>query len=146
MDLENKVALIRHHLQLSQSQLATLMNVSVKTVQGWEGGRYAPNGGNEKLLQLLSANKEVTSMLEKYKNDTVMAPLPRDPEKLTIMGVQFNSPLEYRSALDAIANNMYEGYQPKKEDIVFLATHTDQPVSAQEVYEWVKSHRGVADG
>ncbi|WP_155828575.1 helix-turn-helix domain-containing protein [Schleiferilactobacillus shenzhenensis] len=134
--MENKVALIRHHLQLSQSQLATLMNVSVKTVQGWEGGRYAPNGGNEKLLQLLSANKEMKPMLEKYKNDSTFAPLERDPEQLTIMGVQMPSKEVYDELVFAITNQMYEGYEPTAEDVRHFRDHFGELTPASEIIKW----------
>ncbi|MCI2170379.1 helix-turn-helix domain-containing protein [Schleiferilactobacillus perolens] len=141
----NKVALIRRRLHISQSQLASLLSVSVKTVQAWEGNRYAPNGGNAKLLQLLGANQEMKAMLEKYKNDQEFAPLERDPEKLTIMGVHFKNEQDYRAVLNAVANNMYEGYQPARADIEFFAAHIDQPATAQETLAWVKAHRGTAD-
>lgn len=84
-------------------------------------------------------------MLEKYKNDQEFAPLERDPEKLTIMGVHFKNEQDYRAVLNAVANNMYEGYQPARADIEFFAAHIDQPATAQETLAWVKAHRGTAD-
>jgi putative transcriptional regulator len=41
---------------LSQSQFATLMGVSVRTLQGWEQGRKQPSGAARTLLAIASVN------------------------------------------------------------------------------------------
>ena len=49
------VTALRSKLQLSQSSMAQLMHVSVKTVQSWEQGVRAPSGVASRLLQILEA-------------------------------------------------------------------------------------------
>ena len=46
----------REKTGLSQSQFATLMGVSVRTLQGWEQGRKQPSGAARTLLAIASAN------------------------------------------------------------------------------------------
>lgn len=41
---------------LSQSQFASLMGVSVRTLQGWEQGRKQPSGAARTLLAIASMN------------------------------------------------------------------------------------------
>ncbi|MDD5175397.1 MAG: helix-turn-helix domain-containing protein [Sterolibacterium sp.] len=41
---------------LSQSQFATLLGVSVRTLQGWEQGRKQPSGAARTLLTIASTN------------------------------------------------------------------------------------------
>ena len=41
---------------LSQSQFASLMGVSVRTLQGWEQGRKQPSGAARTLLAIASSN------------------------------------------------------------------------------------------
>lgn len=41
---------------LSQSQFASLMGVSVRTLQGWEQGRKQPSGAARTLLAIASTN------------------------------------------------------------------------------------------
>ncbi|MBT9588171.1 helix-turn-helix domain-containing protein [bacterium] len=47
------VVAVRVKLGLSQSGLAALMHVSIKTVQSWEQGLRAPSGVASRLLQML---------------------------------------------------------------------------------------------
>lgn len=44
---------------LSQSQFATLLGVSVRTLQGWEQGRKQPSGAARTLLAVARANPRV---------------------------------------------------------------------------------------
>jgi len=44
---------------LSQSQFATLLGVSVRTLQGWEQGRKQPSGAARTLLAIARANPRV---------------------------------------------------------------------------------------
>jgi putative transcriptional regulator len=56
------VAEIRQKTGLSQSRFATLLGVSVRTLQDWEQGRRAPSGAARTLL--LVANKNPKALLE----------------------------------------------------------------------------------
>jgi putative transcriptional regulator len=49
---------IRERLRLSQSAFASLMGVSVRTVQEWEQGRRIPRGPAQSLLRLAEQNPE----------------------------------------------------------------------------------------
>ena len=46
----------RRKTGLSQSQFASLMGVSVRTLQGWEQGRKQPSGAARTLLAIASTN------------------------------------------------------------------------------------------
>jgi putative transcriptional regulator len=46
----------RKNTGLSQSQVATLLVVSVRTLQGWEQGRKQPSGAARTLLEIASTN------------------------------------------------------------------------------------------
>ena len=56
------VAEIREKTGLSQSRFATLLGVSVRTLQDWEQGRRAPSGAARTLL--LIAHKNPMVLLE----------------------------------------------------------------------------------
>ena len=56
------VAEIREKTGLSQSRFATLLGVSVRTLQDWEQGRRAPSGAARTLL--LIAHKNHKALLE----------------------------------------------------------------------------------
>lgn len=56
---------IRRKAQLSQSQLANLINTPKKTYQNWEQGLRKPDGTVTLLLQLLQEFPEVKGMLVK---------------------------------------------------------------------------------
>jgi putative transcriptional regulator len=43
---------IREGYQLSQSEFAALLGISIKTVQNWEQGRRSPRGAARVLLQV----------------------------------------------------------------------------------------------
>lgn len=52
----SQVAEARRQTGLSQTQFATLMGVSVRTLQGWEQGRKQPSGAARTLLAIASTN------------------------------------------------------------------------------------------
>jgi putative transcriptional regulator len=53
------VAGIREKVGLSQSRFATLLGVSVRTLQDWEQGRRAPSGAARTLLLVADRNPRV---------------------------------------------------------------------------------------
>ncbi len=50
---------VREQIGLSQSEFASLMRVSVKTLQNWEQHRRNPTGPAAALLRIMSAAPEV---------------------------------------------------------------------------------------
>jgi putative transcriptional regulator len=50
------VATIRERTGLSQARFATLLGVSVRTLQEWEQGRRAPSGAARTLLRMAAKN------------------------------------------------------------------------------------------
>lgn len=50
---------IRKKLHLSQSFFASMMGVSVRTVQDWEQGRRKPKGPAKSLLRIVEQHPEV---------------------------------------------------------------------------------------
>lgn len=53
------IARIRAKTGLSQSRFATLLGVSVRTLQDWEQGRRAPSGAARTLLLIADRNPHV---------------------------------------------------------------------------------------
>ena len=53
------IATTRERLGLSQSRFASLLGVSVRTLQDWEQGRRAPSGAARTLILIASRNPEV---------------------------------------------------------------------------------------
>ena len=49
---------IREQYDLSQSEFAALLGVSIKTLQNWEQGRRAPHGTARVLLQVAARHPE----------------------------------------------------------------------------------------
>jgi putative transcriptional regulator len=49
---------IREKLRLSQAAFASLMGVSVRTIQDWEQGRRTPKGPAKSLLRIAEQNPE----------------------------------------------------------------------------------------
>lgn len=66
---------IRDHYQLSQSEFATLMGVSIKTLQNWEQGRRVPRGPARILLQVAAKHPDavwnvVRPRIQKFQSAT----------------------------------------------------------------------------
>jgi putative transcriptional regulator len=133
---------LRARYDLSQQKLAVVMNVSLRSVESWEQGTREPHGAAARLLQLLNTDGEAIKALEKIESSDVSLDLDTDAAKMTIMGVPFADRTEYRAALNAIVNNMYEGFRPTKADVEFFAEHVSQPVDPKDVLEWVKANHG----
>ncbi len=53
------VRLIRERFDLSQSEFAGMLGVSIKTLQNWEQGRRAPRGAARVLLQVAARHPDV---------------------------------------------------------------------------------------
>ncbi len=53
------VVVARNKLLLSQSQFATLLGVSVRTLQGWEQGKTEPSGAAQTLITVATRHPEV---------------------------------------------------------------------------------------
>ena len=51
-------AVIRERMGLSQAKFATLLGISIRTLQGWEQGRRAPKGAERTLLRVASRHPE----------------------------------------------------------------------------------------
>lgn len=49
---------IRERYQLSQSEFAALLGVSIKTLQNWEQGRRTPHGAARVLLQVAARHPQ----------------------------------------------------------------------------------------
>lgn len=52
------VTKIRERFELSQSEFAALLGISIKTLQNWEQGRRSPRGAARVLLQVASRHPE----------------------------------------------------------------------------------------
>ena len=60
----SKIKGIRNRLKLSQSTFATIIGVSIKTVEAWESGRNIPQGPAQRMLWLMEKDN---NLLKKYK-------------------------------------------------------------------------------
>ncbi len=59
-----KIKEIRNKLELSQSTFASILGVSIKTVEAWESGKNIPQGPAQRILWLLEKDN---NLLKKYK-------------------------------------------------------------------------------
>ena len=69
---ESNVKKIRSKLELSQSQFAALLGISVGTLQGWEQERRKPQGPARVLLKIAETHPEVVFEVNhmKYQQKT----------------------------------------------------------------------------
>ncbi|AYC72425.1 helix-turn-helix domain-containing protein [Lactiplantibacillus plantarum] len=131
---------IRQHYQISQAKLAKLLNTSVRTVQHWEQADYQPSGTAVRLIQILATDDAVYTALTNLEEENTIMYLEHDDQKFTIMGVQFRNQEEYRATMNAIISNMYEGFEPTKEDVQDARRFYDEgPISAQEMLAKIRT-------
>lgn len=57
----DEVKAIRYKLKQSQSEFATMIGVSVATLQGWEEGRHRPDGPAQALLRVAARNPKIVA-------------------------------------------------------------------------------------
>ena len=57
----DEVKTIRYKLNLSQSEFAMMIGVSLATLQGWEEGRHRPDGPAQALLRVCSKNPKIVA-------------------------------------------------------------------------------------
>ena len=55
------VRAIRYKLKQSQVEFATMVGVSVSTLQGWEDGRHQPDGPAQALLRVAAKNPKMVA-------------------------------------------------------------------------------------
>lgn len=60
----NQIKRIRVALGLTQSMLAKILGVSVKTIEAWESGRNAPAGPSRRMLSILKKSPGLLKQLE----------------------------------------------------------------------------------
>jgi len=136
---------IREHYHISQNDLSDLLNASVRTIQHWEQGDYEPHGTAVRLIQLLTKNDEIFAELKSMKGAERIMYLDHDNEARTIMGIQFQNDEEYQSSLNAIINNMYDGWQPTLDDIQMAHDfYISGPLNIQEILRRVRARGAVS--
>lgn len=57
----DEVKAIRYKLKQSQSEFATMIGVSIATLQGWEEGRHRPDGPAQALLRVAAKNPKIVA-------------------------------------------------------------------------------------
>ena len=55
------VRAIRYKLKQSQAEFATMLGVSVSTLQGWEDGKHQPDGPAQALLRVAAKNPKMVA-------------------------------------------------------------------------------------
>jgi DNA-binding transcriptional regulator YiaG len=65
-----EVKSLRESLGLSQPKFASLVNMGVRSIQGWEQGLRRPDGSTSVLLWLLKEHPEVTQWLVERRQQT----------------------------------------------------------------------------
>ena len=78
---EVEVAQLRKRLELSQQKFATLIGISVRTLQEWEQGRRRPRGPAKVLLHVANSNpKAVIEAV--HPQETKRAPRRTAPRRV----------------------------------------------------------------
>jgi putative transcriptional regulator len=57
----DEVKAIRYRLNQSQSEFATMIGVSLATLQGWEEGKHRPDGPAMALLRVAARNPRIVA-------------------------------------------------------------------------------------
>ncbi len=57
----DEVKTIRYKLKQSQTEFATMIGVSLGTLQGWEEGRHRPDGPAQALLRVCARNPKIVA-------------------------------------------------------------------------------------
>lgn len=87
MDIARNIKALREHHNMSQSDLAKLLDVSDKAVSTWENGRREPRMGVIQKLAL-AFNLQISDIVEKdletyYKSKTSPAPAEAETGEVT---------------------------------------------------------------
>lgn len=87
MDIARNIKALREHHNMSQSDLAKLLDVSDKAVSTWENGRREPRMGVIQKLAL-AFNLQISDIVEKdletyYKSKTSPAPAKAETKEVT---------------------------------------------------------------
>ena len=78
---------IRTRFQLSQSEFAALLGISVATLRNWEQGRRRPEGPARILLQVAARHPEIVWEVVRTVGAEVAAPVDPQPMKGNGSGV-----------------------------------------------------------
>jgi hypothetical protein len=68
------------------------------------------------------------------KDVLLMTTLNVDKSNLTIMGVKFDSPKEFKGVWYALSTNMIEGWEPEKQDVEEMKQYIIQK-NKEKIYE-----------
>lgn len=72
-----RIKSVRAKMGLSQKGLADFMGISPKTVEGWEGNRFSPQGPARRLLEVMDRKPEIVAAYVKRNT-----PIGRKPKKI----------------------------------------------------------------
>ena len=67
MDFKDKLLYLRIKLNLSQTELAKMLNVSFSTINRWETGRIMPNRKAELKLEIFAKENNVVFLKDEEK-------------------------------------------------------------------------------
>lgn len=115
MDIARNIKALREHHNMSQSDLAKLLDVSDKAVSTWENGRREPRMGVIQKLAL-AFNLQISDIVEKdletyYKSKTSPAPAKAETKEVSADQIR---------ALFVAAGIMPDGVDLTGEDLRFL--------------------------
>ena len=115
MDIARNIKALREHHNMSQSDLAKLLDVSDKAVSTWENGRREPRMGVIQKLAL-AFNLQISDIVEKdletyYKSKTSPTPAEAETEEVS---------LEETDRLLVALGLIKEGEQLSDDDLAFV--------------------------